>query len=77
MSFGDRRGGHSQGPEDLTHPTAVSADEIIVDGHQVTAFTGDGIEIQRACGDKRLPLTGLDLGDLPSWSAMPPRSCTS
>src|SRR3954468_16899371 len=60
----DGGGGHTEGGENLPHPAAVTACQIIVDRDQVAAAPGQRVEVERGGGDKRLALAGLHFGDL-------------
>ena len=49
---------------DLSHPLGVALGEIIVDGDDMHAQSGERVEIDRERGDQRLAFAGLHLGDL-------------
>ncbi len=49
---------------DLAHPFGVALGEIIVDGDDVDAASGQRIEIDGQRGDQRLAFAGLHLGNL-------------
>ena len=49
----------------LPHPLAVAAGKIVVDGDDMNALPGQGVEIGREHGHKGLALAGLHLGDAP------------
>jgi len=55
---------HTEQVEDLAHPAAVAAGQILVDRHQVRALPGQRVEVERQCGDKRLALAGAHLDDV-------------
>ena len=44
---------------DLTHPTGVELGKIVVDGHHVDAFFGQGVQINWRGGYQRLTFTSL------------------
>ena len=48
---------------DLAHPLAVAAGEVVVDGDDVHALTGERVEVGRQNGDEGLALAGLHLRD--------------
>ena len=48
---------------DLAHPLTVAAGEVIVDGDDVHALTGECIQIRRQDGDEGLAFAGLHFGD--------------
>ena len=48
---------------DLAHPLRVAAGQVIVDGDDVDAFAGQGVQVGRHGGNQRLAFTGLHLGD--------------
>ena len=48
---------------DLAHPLTVAAGEVVVDGDDVHALTGERVEVGRQNGDKGLALAGLHLRD--------------
>ena len=53
-------------PEELVHrahPGGVAAGQVVVDGDEVDAAAGQGVEIHRHRGDQGLALAGLHLGD--------------
>ena len=48
---------------DRRHPACVTARKVVVDGDQVDALAGEGVQVERQAGDQGLALTGLHLGD--------------
>ena len=61
----DEADAHAKELVDLSHPFAIALGQVIVDGDDVHALAGDGVEIARERRDERLALAGLHLGDLP------------
>ena len=55
---------HAQEAVDPPHPLRVAAGEVVVDGDDVDALAGEGVEIRRQGRDQRLAFAGLHLGDL-------------
>ena len=49
---------------DGAHPLRVALGEVVVDGHDVDAAAGEGVQVGRQRGDQRLALARLHLGDL-------------
>ena len=49
---------------DLSHPFAVALGEIIVDRHDMNAFTGKRVQINGQGRDERFTFAGLHLGDV-------------
>ena len=47
----------------LAHPFRVAAGEVVVDGDDVHALAGEGVEVGGQRGDERLALARLHLGD--------------
>jgi len=62
---------------DATHPFGVAGRQVVVDGDEVDALAGQPVEIGRQCGDERLALAGLHLGDPAEVHAAPPINWTS
>ncbi len=48
---------------DPAHPLGVTPREVVVDGNDMDAAPGQGIEVHRQGRDQRLALAGLHLGD--------------
>ena len=48
---------------DWTHPDRVAAGEVVVDGYEVGAFSGEGVEDEGSGGDEGFSFTGLHFGD--------------
>ena len=46
-----------------TGPARVATGEIVVDRHNVDAEAGEGIEVDRQCGDEGFAFAGLHFGD--------------
>ena len=47
----------------LPHPLGVTACQVIVDGDDMYALTGQRVQVDRQGGNKRLPFTGLHLSN--------------
>ena len=56
--------GHAQILVDATHPLGVALGQVVVDGDDVHALTGDSVEIAGQRGDEGLAFAGLHLGDV-------------
>ncbi len=56
-------GGEAEKTVDLAHPAGVAAGEIVVDGDDMDAVLGQGIEVDGERGDKRLAFAGFHFGD--------------
>ena len=56
---------HGQAHEavDLAHPLAVALGQIVVDGDDMNAIAGEGVEVGRQSGHQGLAFTGFHLGD--------------
>ena len=61
----DKADGQTHEAVHLAHPFAVAAGEVVVDGDDMYALAGQGVEVGRKDGDKGLALAGLHLGDAP------------
>ena len=61
----DQADGQTHEAVHLAHPFAVAAGEVVVDGDDMYALAGQGVEVGRKDGDKGLALAGLHLGDAP------------
>ena len=48
----------------LAHPLAVALGKIVVDGDDVDAFAGQGVQVSGQGGHKGLAFTGLHLGNI-------------
>ena len=48
---------------ETAHPFGVAAGEVVVDGNDVHALAGQGVEVDGQSGDKRLAFTGAHFGD--------------
>ncbi len=59
----DHADAHAEEIVDLPHPFRVAAGEIVVDGDDVHALAGEGVEIDGERGDQRLAFAGSHLGD--------------
>ena len=55
---------HPEEAVDAAHPVGVPASEVVVDGDDVHALAGEGVEVGGKGRDEGLALTGLHLGDL-------------
>ena len=55
--------GHAEHVVDRLHPHRVASREIVVDGHDVHAATGERVQHDRAGRRQRLALASLHLGD--------------
>jgi hypothetical protein len=51
-------------PVDDAHPLGVAAGQVVVDGDDVDALAGEGVEVAGQGGDQGLALAGLHLGDV-------------
>ena len=60
----DDADGEAEEAVDLAHPLGVALGEVVVDGDDVDAVAGEGVEIAGECGNERLAFTGLHLRDL-------------
>ena len=56
--------GHAQVLVDAAHPLGVALGQVVVDGDDVHALTGDSVEIAGQRGDEGLAFAGLHLGDV-------------
>ena len=56
--------GHAQVLVDTAHPLGVALGQVVVDGDDVHALTGDSVEIAGQRGDEGLAFAGLHLGDV-------------
>ena len=54
---------HAEEAVDAAHPLRVAAGEVVVDGDDVDALAGEGVQIRGQGGDERLAFAGLHLGD--------------
>ena len=59
----DRVDRQSQTHVERPHPFHITTGQVIVYRYNVHTFIGNGIEIRRQCGDKRLTLTRHHFGD--------------
>ena len=57
--------GHAKVLVDAAHPLGVALGQVIVDGNDVHALAGDGVEVTGQGGDEGLAFAGLHLGDMP------------
>ena len=60
----DDADGEAEEAVDLAHPLGVALGEIVVDGDDVDAVAGEGVEVAGEGGDEGLAFAGLHLGDL-------------
>ncbi len=60
----DHVGFQTQEAVDTPHPLGVALSQVVVDGHDVHALTGQRVEIRREHTGQGLALTGLHLGDV-------------
>ena len=60
----DDAGGQAEEAVDLAHPFGVALGEVVVDGHDVHAAAGNGVEVDRRGGDQGLAFAGFHFGDL-------------
>ncbi len=60
----DDADGEAEEAVDLAHPLRVAFGEVVVDGDDVNAVAGEGVEIAGKSGDEGFAFTGLHLGDL-------------
>ena len=61
----DKPHGETQKAVHLAHPLAVALGQIVVDGDDVHAFAGEGVEVGGEGGHQGLAFAGLHLGDAP------------
>ena len=54
---------HAQKAVEPSHPLGVAAREVVVDGDDVNAFAGQGVQVCRQRRDERLAFAGLHLRD--------------
>ena len=59
----DDADGEAEEAVDLAHPFGVALGEVVVDGDDVDAVAGEGVEIAGEGGDEGLAFAGLHLGD--------------
>ena len=59
----DKAHGKTQEAMDLAHPLRVALGQIVVDGDNVDALAGEGVEVGREGGHQGFTFTGLHLGD--------------
>ena len=60
----DDTDGEAEEAVDLAHPFRISLREVVVDGDDVDAAAGQGVEVGREGGDEGLAFAGLHLRDL-------------
>ena len=60
----DDADGETEEAVDFAHPLGVAFGEVVVDGDDVDAAAGEGIEIAGQGGDEGFAFAGLHLGDL-------------
>ncbi len=60
----DDADGEAEEAVDLAHPLGVALGEVVVDGDDVDAAAGEGVEVAGEGGDEGLAFAGLHLGDL-------------
>ena len=60
----DAADGEAEKLIDLAHPAGVALGEVVVDGDDMNAASGERVEIDGERGDERLAFAGLHLGDL-------------
>src|SRR3989338_7795453 len=59
----DHTNGESQCFVEDPHPCAVTAREVIVDGHDMHTFPCKRVEVHRQCADERFPFSSLHLSN--------------
>ena len=59
----DTADGKAEVAVERTHPLGVPFGEVVVDGDDVHAHAGEGIEVDGEGGDESFTFTGLHLGD--------------
>ena len=59
----DQAHGEAHKPVDLAHPLGVTLGQVVVDGDDVDALAGEGVEVGGEDGHQSLAFTGLHLGD--------------
>ena len=60
----DDADGEAEELVDLAHPLGVALGQVVVDGDDVDAVAGEGVEIAGEGGDEGFAFAGLHLGDL-------------
>ena len=60
----DDADGQAEELVDAAHPLGVAAGQVVVDGDDVDAAAGEGVEVDGERGHERLPFARLHLGDL-------------
>ncbi len=63
QAMDDDAGGQAEEAVDLAHPAGVTAGKIVVNGDDMDAAAGEGVEVDRERGYQRLAFTGFHLGD--------------
>ena len=56
--------GHAEEVVNGRHPARVAASQVVVDGDQVDALAGEGVQVQGKARHQRFALACLHLGDL-------------
>ena len=59
------------------HPFGIARGEVIVDGDDVHAAAGEGVEINGQGGDEGFAFAGGHFSDAPAVESVPPINCTS
>ena len=59
----DDAGGEAEEAVDAAHPFGVALGEVVVDGNDVDALAGQGVEVDGQGRDQRLAFAGAHLGD--------------
>ncbi len=59
----DATDAESEEAVERAHPVRVAAGEVVVDRHDVDAEAGEGVHVDRQCGDEGFAFAGLHLGD--------------
>ena len=59
----DQAHGQAHEAVDLAHPLAVALGQVVVDGDDVDALAGQGVEVGGQGGHQGLAFAGLHLGD--------------
>ena len=60
----DEAHGEAEEAVDFAHPFAVAFSQVVVDGDDVDAFAGEGVEVDGEGGDEGFAFAGAHLGDV-------------
>ena len=62
----DEADGQAEELIDTAHVFTVTSSQVVIDGDDVNALTGQGIEVYRKGRNQGLPFTGTHFGDIPA-----------